>query len=107
MSTIPHKHKDRIAWDGVERKNMWKYDKVVENNGYLYALCPQHPKAIKTGYVYLHRVIVENFYGRLLKDDEVVHHADLNKKNNNITNLVIMPADVHSKLHGLLRRKET
>jgi ribosomal protein L37AE/L43A len=99
--------KEKPVWDGIEKKNMWTYNQVVDNNGYLYAMCPQHPKALKNGYIYLHRLIVENYLGRLLKDDEVIHHKDLNKKNNSLDNLLVLSPSEHSKLHWQLRRQTT
>ena len=106
LREIPKKHKEKPIWDGIERKNMWKYSQVVDNHGYLYAMCPQHPKALKNGYIYLHRLIVENHLGRLLKDDEVIHHKDLNKKNNSIDNLMVLTSSKHSKLHWQIKRNK-
>lgn len=97
------RRKEKILWDGVEKKNMWKIDKVVDNHGYLYAMCPQHPKALKNGYIYLHRLVMENYLGRLLKEDEVIHHKDLNRKNNSIDNLMVLTQSEHTKLHHRLR----
>lgn len=96
--------KEKPIWDGIEKKNMWNYSQIVDNNGYLYAMCPQHPKSLSTGYVYLHRLIVENYLGRILKDDEVIHHKDFNRKNNSIENLLVLSQSEHSKLHWNLRK---
>ena len=96
--------KEKPIWDGIEKKNMWNYSQIVDNNRYLYAMCPQHPKSLSTGYVYLHRLIVENYLGRILKDDEVVHHKDFNRKNNSIENLLVLSQSEHSKLHWNLRK---
>ena len=60
---------------------MWDIRRIIKKGDYLYAVVPEHPKAIKFGYVLLHRVIMENYLGRLLEDDEVVHHCDFNKLN--------------------------
>lgn len=98
--------KEIPVWDGVEKKDMWTYSQIVDNHGYYYAMCPQHPKALRNGYVYLHRLIVENYLGRLLKDDEVIHHKDLNKKNNSIDNLSVLSPGEHSKIHAELRRQQ-
>lgn len=80
---------------------MWKILRVVSKGDYEYAVVPDHPKAIKHGYVLHHRVIMENHIGRLLEDDEIVHHIDGNKKNNNINNLTIMKAKDHITMHDL------
>lgn len=51
-----------------------------------------------------HRVIGEKIAGRHLRTDEHVHHIDGNKQNNDPSNLKIMTAKDHLKLHAALRR---
>lgn len=51
-----------------------------------------------------HRYIVEQYLGRKLEKDEIVHHIDGNKSNNNIENLQIMTKSEHSKLHTKNRK---
>lgn len=80
---------------------MWNIRKIISKGDYDYALVPEHPKATKNGYVLLHRVIMENHLGRLLNDDEVVHHKDHDKKHNVIENLEVLSAKEHNILHGL------
>lgn len=46
-----------------------------------------------------HRFIIEQRIGRKLKRDEVVHHIDGNRANNDISNLAIMTRGEHSALH--------
>lgn len=48
----------------------------------------------------LHRRVMELHLGRVLKDDEVVHHKDGNGLNNEISNLQLMTKSEHSKLHA-------
>lgn len=50
-----------------------------------------------------HRFIIEQIIGRKLDRDEVVHHIDGNRSNNDISNLVVMSRGEHSALH---RNKE-
>lgn len=52
-----------------------------------------------------HRVLVESFIGRKLRKDEVVHHKDGNKLNNDISNLVIMTPSEHALYHAQRRSK--
>lgn len=80
---------------------MWNILKTVKKGHYLYAVVPDHPKAIRFGYVLLHRVIVENSIGRLLLDSEVVHHINGDKKDNRIENLTVLDAGDHVRLHSL------
>ena len=49
-----------------------------------------------------HRIIVEEMLGRKLSSDEVVHHIDGNKWNNNPDNLMV----VTRKEHALIHREE-
>lgn len=79
---------------------MFKIEREIKKGAYMYALVPDHPHATKNGYVLLHRVVVENHLGRVLSDDEVVHHKDRNKFNNNIENLEVLTNSEHAKLHA-------
>jgi len=52
-----------------------------------------------------HRDIVEKVIGRKLKPEEVVHHLDLNKKNNNINNLMLFKnGSEHIRFHNYVRQ---
>lgn len=79
---------------------MWNIRKIVSKGDYNYAVVPEHPKCTKNYYVLEHRVVMENHLGRLLNDDEVVHHINGNKKDNRIENLIILSNEEHVKLHG-------
>lgn len=83
---------------------MWKIEKVTSKGAYNYAVVPNHPYAIKSGYVLEHRVVMENTLGRLLTKDEVVHHINGDTKDNRACNLkVYIDAEhrrEHSRLHG-------
>lgn len=46
-----------------------------------------------------HVLIMENYLGRSLDEDEVVHHIDKNKQNNNLSNLELCLKSVHTKYH--------
>lgn len=46
-----------------------------------------------------HRKIMEDFTGRKLSKNEVVHHKNGNKKDNRIENLEIMTRSQHIKHH--------
>jgi hypothetical protein len=77
--------------------------KIVKKGDYFYGVCKYHPNATKYGYVLLHRLIVENHLNRYLTANEVVHHKDHNKHNNNITNLEVCSSAEHAKKHAKLR----
>lgn len=79
---------------------LFEVKKVIKKGDYLYALVPNHPNATKNGYVLMHRVVMENHLGRLLEKNEIVHHKDHNKLNNNIENLQVMDRVEHNRMHG-------
>lgn len=84
---------------------MWNIEKIISKGDYNYAVVPKHPNASKYGYVLEHRIVVENYLGRLLDDYEVVHHIDGNKKHNDINNLDICMNFEHLRIHGLKQGK--
>ena len=55
-----------------------------------------------------HVVLMEQHICRPLREDEVVHHIDHNRSNNEITNLQLMTRAEHTRLHRMeaLERKK-
>ena len=54
----------------------------------------------------VHRVVMSKVLKRPLKDEEVVHHKDRNKKNNSLDNLWVYPNQKeHDKTHKSDARK--
>lgn len=80
---------------------MWKIEKIVRKGDYDYAIVRGHPNATKNGYVLHHRVIMENHLNRLLNSDEIIHHKNGDKRDNNLSNLEVMNNKEHCRLHGL------
>lgn len=74
-------------------------------SGYILLYKPGYPKANKKGYVREHVFVIEEFLGRTLTEDEVVHHIDENKANNKIENLQLMTKYEHKCLHSSKPRK--
>jgi len=64
---------------------------------------------IKGKRIKYHRWVVEQFLGRKLTSDEVVHHKDENIFNNDISNLELMSVSEHLSFHkaGKPRKKDT
>lgn len=56
---------------------------------YLCEFDPDNPRATKEGYVYTHILVAEEKLGRLLGPEEVVHHVDEDKYNNDPNNLIV------------------
>lgn len=82
-------------FDGIHE---WGHRKIHEN-GYVLVYAPDHPAASKDGYVLEHRLVVERSIGRMLTPDEVVHHKDHNKSNNQLENLQLMTTHDHMSMH--------
>jgi len=75
---------------------------------YFYRYKPDHPNAIKSGYVAEHRLIMEKKIGRYLKKTELVHHIDHDPINNDIDNLTLLKnRGAHNRIHGWERDEET
>lgn len=70
--------------------------KVYMENGYLV----EHKKGYnKKGNVKQHRRIMEEYLGRPLNPDEIVHHINGIKTDNRIENLQVMTWSEHSSMH--------
>lgn len=54
-----------------------------------------------------HRFVMEQYLGRKLERNEVVHHIDGNKFNNDISNLRLLTNSEHAKLHYSKREKDS
>lgn len=52
------------------------------------------------GCVFEHQKVAEEKLGRPLRGDEVVHHLDGNKTNNDPANLIVVSFSQHLALHG-------
>lgn len=83
---------------------MWNIRKLIKKGNYDYALVPEHPKATVNGYVLYHRAVMENSIGRMLTDNEEVHHIDRNPHNNNISNLQLVTKEEHRRIHSIRSR---
>ena len=79
---------------------MFKIISTCKGGGYMYCKTdPVHPKANSNNLYPLHRVVMENKLGRILLPDEIVHHIDEDKSNNNESNLMVLSVSDHAKLH--------
>lgn len=61
-----------------------------------------HPLAQKSGQQWRSRYVAMVELGRILRDDEHVHHIDLNKSNDRPDNLEVLIAEFHGSLHCAL-----
>ncbi len=79
--------------------------KVTITNGYYDVYYPEHPNARKNGSVMLQILVAEKILGRYLKKEEVVHHKDGNRLNNNIDNLMVFASQAdHAFYHKIAKQ---
>jgi hypothetical protein len=83
---------------------MWKLTEIktsVTCHGYVMAYLPEHPNS-HHGSIFFHRLVMEEHLGRLLLPrEEVVHHKDGDKRNNDLSNLELTTASAHARYHRL------
>lgn len=73
---------------------------MYKRNGYIMLYIPSHPRAGKDGMVYEHIIKAEEYLGRPLKKEEVVHHEDRCRSNNSKENLYVFKTqEDHSRYH--------
>jgi len=73
-------------WGNPELNPKWKGGRRIYC-GYCAIYKPQHPYANKAGYVYEHRLVMEEKLGRYLFSEEKIHHINGIKDDNRIDNL--------------------
>ena len=72
----------------------------MPNKSYKYIYDPRHQKALNDGCVYEHVIIAEKILGRPLSSEEVIHHKDENRKNNDPSNIMVFRTNEdHSRYH--------
>ena len=76
----------RTRASGPNARN-WKGGTKKTKAGYVYQYCPEHPMATQDGYVFRHRLLMEQHLGRYLTPQEIVHHRDGVKGHDVIENL--------------------
>jgi hypothetical protein len=81
-----------------ERNGNWNGGRKTMR-GYVYILNPEHPFN-NAGYVLEHRLVMEEFLGRYLTKEEVVHHINEIKNDNRLENLMLFENDgKHTAYH--------
>lgn len=73
--------------------------KKKRSDGYISVYFPSHPRSNKCGYIMEHDYVMEQYIGRPLKKDEIVHHKNHIRHDNRIENLQLMTFKEHASLH--------
>jgi hypothetical protein len=94
--TVPNKS---LLGRTGEAHPAWRGGQREDADGYLRTYAPDHPWPRRGGYVYEHVRVMELHLGRRLGPDEVVHHIDHDRKNNGLSNLVVLERGEHSSHH--------
>lgn len=77
----------------------WKGGRIIKGGGYYGIWNPEHERADKQGYVYEHTLVYEQNTGKLPQKGEVLHHIDLDKLNNDFSNLFLCDHKEHIACH--------
>ena len=62
---------------------------------------PYYPMANHQGYILLHRLIMAKHLNRLLEKEEILHHLNGNKTDNQISNLKLTTRQIHINTHHI------
>lgn len=76
-----------------EHNRAWKGGRIIDVDGYVLVRVKDHPSADSRGYVREHRLIVERLLGRHLSPEEIVHHLDGDRANNDPANLELFASN--------------
>ena len=79
----------KLGHGSGEENSRWIGGRINHAGGYIYIHKPEHPMSGKRGYVLEHRLVMEDFIGRYLKPEEVIHHVNKNRSDNRIENLML------------------
>lgn len=85
----------------------WNPGRIFNSQGYvLVRVSKDHPLHIANGYALEHRMVMSEYLGRWIQENEHVHHKNGVKDDNCIENLELITKAEHNKIHMEGRRDE-
>ena len=81
------KHGDIAPDRPVRHYTPGRQDRLVTTEGYVLFYRPDHPSAHVNGYIPEHRMVMEEYLGRMLLPSETVHHKNGVRDDNSLGNL--------------------
>lgn len=97
--TFSTKWKENLKASLIRRGELYSKGMSVKKDGYI-----EYTRG-ENKYRSVHVVAMEKNIGRKLNSNEVVHHIDGNKSNNDLSNLALMTRSEHARLHAIEANK--
>ena len=82
----------------MENNYFWQGGVTIDKDNYVLIKKHGHPNADAQGYIRLHRLIMSEYIGRPLEENEEVHHRDGDTFNNDLSNLELLDHSSHSSI---------
>lgn len=87
-----------------EKNPMWQGGYTYNKDRYLMKREINHPSCDNQKRVFVHRLVMEEYLGRYLKPEEVVHHINRKRDDNRIENLMLFEnQSQHMQYHKMLK----
>lgn len=87
------------TWNVRENNPSWKGGIIQDGYGYIYILKPKHPRANNSGYVKRSYLVAEEMLGRYLYSNEITHHKNGIRNDDNPENIKVTTRKKHADFH--------